>query len=176
MTYSNKRRSSPLIAAIAINLACILVCDAEEKNAGSCSIKKKAKSDWNLPEAGFSNENICQNATLSEEKANEYYFRGALSNFIGNIESMKFHRPECEFARAMAKHRQICFEQKEKARQAGMTPCNWCFPSWSKAVAGKLITPLKASGAAAISSDKQSSRAQNLPPYTVANQEAGSAD
>ena len=180
MTYSNKlRRSSPLIAAIAMNLACLLVCEAEQERAAYCSIKRSEKSKWDIPEADFSNESISENATLSEGKANEqntHYYRGTQLNFIGNIESMKFHRTECEFARAMAKHRQMGFEQKEKAIQAGMTPCNWCFPSWSKAVAGRLITPIQATGTREINSASQSTAAPNLPPYMVANQEASPAD
>ncbi len=36
-------------------------------------------------------------------------------DYIGNIDSMKFHLPSCEFAQIMAKRRRVFFQSAEKA-------------------------------------------------------------
>lgn len=59
--------------------------------------------------------------------------------YIGNIDSMKFHLPSCEFAKIMAKRRRVFFQSREKAKLLGMSPCNWCMPSWTLSVEARLL-------------------------------------
>ena len=63
-------------------------------------------------------------------------------NYIGNIESMKFHRESCEFARIMAASRRVGFQFRQQAIDAGMKPCNWCQPQWWTRVEGRIIYPV----------------------------------
>jgi len=59
--------------------------------------------------------------------------------FVGNIESMKYHRADCEFARLMRRRKRIRFHDDSAAAFAGMKPCNWCLPRWSTRVEGRLV-------------------------------------
>ena len=59
--------------------------------------------------------------------------------YIGNIDSMKFHLPSCEFAQIMAKRRRVFFQSREKAKLLGLSPCNWCMPSWTLSVEARLL-------------------------------------
>lgn len=62
-------------------------------------------------------------------------------HFLGNVDSMKFHKYECPYAKVMAAHRRIVFSKMSEACYAGMSPCNWCMPRWSAHVEGRLIVP-----------------------------------
>ncbi len=59
--------------------------------------------------------------------------------YIGNIDSLKFHHAECEYAHLMAKCRRIKFKDKEDAIEAGLKACNWCMPKWWTSVKGEIL-------------------------------------
>lgn len=59
--------------------------------------------------------------------------------YIGNVDSMKFHLSTCEYAKSMARKRRVAFATYSKAKEAGMSACNWCFPRWEMRVEGQII-------------------------------------
>jgi hypothetical protein len=59
--------------------------------------------------------------------------------FVGNIDSMKYHRNDCEFARLMSRRKRIHFNNESAAVFAGMKACNWCLPRWTLQVQGCLL-------------------------------------
>lgn len=130
MTYSDKlRRSTILLAHALIGILAFSLraeADADELQQTTAVVSEPAGAE---------------KPSLSNKKPSDNYFRGRAVNFIGNIDSMKFHKTDCEFARVMARRRQVSFEELPKAVQAGMSPCNWCFPKWSLTVEGKLLLP-----------------------------------
>jgi len=48
--------------------------------------------------------------------------------YVGSIRSDKYHLPECEWARKIKPDNQICFKDKEEAREQGYVPCKVCKP------------------------------------------------
>lgn len=59
--------------------------------------------------------------------------------YIGNLESLKFHRPLCPYALVMAKFRACRFHSRQAAVDAGMRPCRYCLPRVWKRVKAKLL-------------------------------------
>lgn len=47
---------------------------------------------------------------------------------IGNIDSKRFHRPECQYAKDMRKNNRIFFRGKWNAFWEGYAPCKRCLP------------------------------------------------
>ena len=68
-------------------------------------------------------------------------YKKTTSNYVGNIESLKFHECNCFFALIMAPFRQVDFQNKNEAIAAGMKPCSWCLPQWSTRVEGHIVGP-----------------------------------
>jgi len=48
--------------------------------------------------------------------------------YVGNSFSFKFHRPSCQFARAMSLDHVVLFHFRRDAVGAGHRPCRWCLP------------------------------------------------
>ena len=63
----------------------------------------------------------------------------AAAKYVGNINSGKFHRLTCIFARIMSKDKVINFDFRRQAIDAGQTPCRWCLPPVVTSVRGSLI-------------------------------------
>lgn len=63
------------------------------------------------------------------------------SPVVGNLESFKYHRPDCEFAKIMSRHKRMEFKNQKDASDLGMQACNWCFPRWWTSVEGTLLYP-----------------------------------
>lgn len=60
-------------------------------------------------------------------------------NYIGNVDSMKYHFPFCEYGRIIGIRRRVYFTSRDAAQTAGLSPCNWCMPRFNKSVEAKLI-------------------------------------
>jgi micrococcal nuclease len=50
------------------------------------------------------------------------------ARYIGNANSRKFHRPDCEWAARIAPHNRVEFATREAAIGAGYVPCKVCRP------------------------------------------------
>lgn len=85
-----------------------------------------------------SGEELCESKSISNN--NDF------PPYVGNSSSMKFHQRNCEFARVMAASRQVPFQNRQQAIEAGMKPCNWCMPTWWTQVQGRLILPIDQAG------------------------------
>lgn len=48
--------------------------------------------------------------------------------YIGNMRSMKFHRPSCHYGRRTASWNRIIFKSRDEAIARGYTPCKACKP------------------------------------------------
>lgn len=48
--------------------------------------------------------------------------------YIGNRNSKKFHRPDCEGVARMKEENKVSFKSREEAVSAGYTPCSLCQP------------------------------------------------
>lgn len=48
--------------------------------------------------------------------------------YIGNKNSKKFHRPDCQWAQKIAPHNRVVFRSREEAVRAGYVPCKVCRP------------------------------------------------
>ena len=66
--------------------------------------------------------------------------RSLAEKYLGNIDSMKYHKTFCEYAKMINPCRRILFDSRAKAIEAGMNPCNWCMPGWVLTVQGKLLS------------------------------------
>lgn len=53
---------------------------------------------------------------------------GAEGYYIGNKNSRKFHRPDCQWAQKIAPYNRVFFKTREEAISAGYTPCKVCKP------------------------------------------------
>jgi methylphosphotriester-DNA--protein-cysteine methyltransferase len=49
--------------------------------------------------------------------------------YIGSSFSMKYHRPQCEWAQKISKHNRVTFKGGKEAVAAGYAPCKVCRPS-----------------------------------------------
>lgn len=61
------------------------------------------------------------------------------AGYIGNKESLKFHRPDCPFAQMMAKFRRQYFCNRKVASEAGMKACRYCLPGIRLRVKARLL-------------------------------------
>ncbi len=48
---------------------------------------------------------------------------------VGNVRSLRYHRPDCEFIRSTRTNIRVNFESAKVARQRGYKPCRSCDPS-----------------------------------------------
>jgi hypothetical protein len=53
---------------------------------------------------------------------------GGACPYIGNRNSMKFHRADCRWVREMNEANKVCFQSREEAIAAGYVPCKVCKP------------------------------------------------
>ena len=60
--------------------------------------------------------------------------------YVGNNFSLKFHRPSCLFAKAMAPDHIELFHFRKQAVDAGMQPCRYCLPANWTTVRATLLT------------------------------------
>lgn len=72
---------------------------------------KQFNIDWQYPETG---------KPEGEEKIESYY--------IGSINTKKFHRPDCSFAKRIKVEYQKRFDTREQAIAQKYTPCDTCKP------------------------------------------------
>ena len=49
--------------------------------------------------------------------------------YVGSLESDKFHRISCRYAREIAEENEIWFDDADEAREKGYTPCEICEPN-----------------------------------------------
>jgi len=63
---------------------------------------------------------VCSDS--SKEKAVPQY------KYIGSINSTKYHRPTCEWAKKIKPKNAIYFKDKKEAEQIGYVPCKVCKP------------------------------------------------
>lgn len=61
------------------------------------------------------------------------------AGYIGNKESLKFHRLDCPFARIMARFRRQYFCNRKTAKEAGMKACRYCLPGVRLRVKARLL-------------------------------------
>ncbi len=50
------------------------------------------------------------------------------SGYIGNARSLKFHRPDCEWAQKTAPQNRVVFKSRDEAIKQGYQPCKVCQP------------------------------------------------
>lgn len=72
----------------------------------------------------------------TDSKTSEY-------KYIGNIESMKFHRPWCKYAQIMNPKRAKLFHYRKDAIEAKMQPCRFCLPPVQKKVKAEFADSAK---------------------------------
>lgn len=60
--------------------------------------------------------------------------------YIGNLESHKFHRPSCPFARIMSVSKRVKFHYRSQAVACGHLPCRYCLPAVWKKVKAVILT------------------------------------
>lgn len=53
---------------------------------------------------------------------------GAEGYYIGNKNSRKFHRPDCQWAQKIAPYNWVYFKTRDEANSAGYVPCKVCKP------------------------------------------------
>jgi outer membrane biogenesis lipoprotein LolB len=49
-------------------------------------------------------------------------------NYVGSINSDKYHYPDCEWAQKIKPENEVWFSSPEEARKAGYKPCKVCSP------------------------------------------------
>lgn len=59
---------------------------------------------------------------------------------VGNSFSLKFHQPQCEFARKMNIAHVRLLHSTDEALALKYKACNWCFPRWSKSVSSRIVS------------------------------------
>ena len=64
---------------------------------------------------------IIGQADAKVKQANNY-------NYIGNSNSMKFHYPECRWAKKISAKNKVYFDSKQEALDSGYVPCKVCKP------------------------------------------------
>ena len=50
------------------------------------------------------------------------------SNYVGNVNSKKFHYTDCSFAQKMKASNRVEFNSRDEAVNAGYIPCKKCQP------------------------------------------------
>ncbi|HEY9787609.1 MAG TPA: hypothetical protein V6D17_19635 [Candidatus Obscuribacterales bacterium] len=63
--------------------------------------------------------------------------------YVGNVESLKFHRPSCPFARCMSVRRMILFHFRKEAIAQEQKPCRYCLPPDWKSVSAVILGPYR---------------------------------
>ena len=48
--------------------------------------------------------------------------------YVGSVNSNKYHRPDCKWAKRIKPENEIWFRDKEDARKHGYVPCKVCKP------------------------------------------------
>ncbi len=48
---------------------------------------------------------------------------GGVAKYVGNSNSKKFHRPDCQWAQKIASQNRVEFRSREEAVKAGYVPC-----------------------------------------------------
>ncbi len=61
--------------------------------------------------------------------------------YLGNVVSLKFHRPGCPYGQIMARPKRIFFQYRYQAIEQGFKPCRFCLPPVWKTVRARLINP-----------------------------------
>lgn len=59
--------------------------------------------------------------------------------YLGNRQSLKFHRPRCPFAQIMSRSKRHNFHFRRQAIEAGYHPCRYCLPPYWTSVSVKLL-------------------------------------
>lgn len=141
-----------------INSACSTeLSEAQQFSTAIC--RKSVSSEYADDDSGSSGESVelhsppscgeCPNplplrgaARLSHDRLPAHTPGASVPSeepIVGNNVSLKYHLKNCEFAEQMQPSRRRNFCSIKEARDAGMRPCNWCFPSFSTKVFGQLI-------------------------------------
>lgn len=76
-----------------------------------------------------------QNVSAPQQESNEQ----PIYKYVGNLFSLKFHRPSCKFARVMWRQHVIRFQYRKQAIDAGQKPCRYCLPPNWKSVEAKIL-------------------------------------
>jgi len=64
----------------------------------------------------------------AEESAEEPVQAGADGQFVGSVDSDKYHYPDCRWAKEIKPENEIWFDSVDEARAAGYMPCKVCGP------------------------------------------------
>ncbi|HIA53215.1 MAG TPA: hypothetical protein EYN91_14190 [Candidatus Melainabacteria bacterium] len=100
----------------------------------------------NLPVSAEEQADLAQSATPSLSSvgsANPQEKSGDLPvKYIGNMESRKFHKPSCPYARVMAHSKRMQFHFRRQAVACGHNPCRYCLPPVWTVVKARLLTPV----------------------------------
>lgn len=46
--------------------------------------------------------------------------------YVGSVSRNRFHRPDCEFALHIPRHKQVLFDSHRSAVKSGRKPCGQC--------------------------------------------------
>ncbi|MDZ4832217.1 MAG: hypothetical protein SGJ27_00295 [Candidatus Melainabacteria bacterium] len=76
-----------------------------------------------------------KNVSALPQESNEQ----PIYKYVGNLFSLKFHRPSCKFARVMWRQHVIRFQYRKQAIDAGQKPCRYCLPPNWKSVEAKIL-------------------------------------
>ncbi|MBP9093212.1 hypothetical protein KBI23_19480 [bacterium] len=80
-------------------------------------------------------------SNLSPTLANETYgSNSATYKYEGNLNSRKFHQPNCPYSLVMARFRKIKFNTKKQALAQGYKPCRFCLAAATRTVQAKLLS------------------------------------
>lgn len=74
------------------------------------------------------------NKTILGQQAGARTFK-----YHGNSFSLKFHKPSCPFAKAMNPNHLRIFPFRFQAIEAGLVPCRYCLPPFTKSVKAIII-------------------------------------
>jgi hypothetical protein len=61
--------------------------------------------------------------------------------YVGNLSSLKFHRPWCPFAKVMSPTKMSLFHFRKDAIAQGFSPCRYCLPPFWTTVRAKILSP-----------------------------------
>lgn len=118
---------------IATNSA--LAQDTSPQASGELHARAEQLSSWG--DDGADNIETSQNESCSnqpQENREDY-------KYLGNIVSLKFHRPGCPYGQIMARPKRIFFQYRYQAIEQGFKPCRFCLPPVWKTVRARLINP-----------------------------------
>lgn len=108
-----------LVLALAVTAGCAGVATAREAHAPAQAVV--ITTERNVPP-----ETAAPMPTAAPKQPQTT--AAADAAYIGNRNSMKYHRAGCRYAAQVKAENRICFDSAEQALTAGYTPCGACKP------------------------------------------------